>query len=73
MKTQFSTEEGAQLALKHARAKGLGWCPLIKHECRVDCICYYKGIVIQNSFRKGEWNMHRPTCTSLLISNDRVI
>ena len=70
MKTIFDTEKEAQRALKPARNLGLGFCPLIKHECRVDCICYYEGDIHQSDpITQGKyWFIHYPCCTNVLIS-----
>jgi hypothetical protein len=82
MKTQFETEDEAAQALGAARAKSLGWCPIIQKSCHVipaadgNCICYYEGTIRHQEAkqfrnfdaRKEYWFVQYPGCTNVLIS-----
>jgi hypothetical protein len=70
MKTQFETEKEAQAALATARCGSLGWCPLIKEDCKRKCICYYEGDIHEaNPITEPKgWLVHYPSCTNVLIS-----
>ena len=34
------TREDAEKELRKRTIKSLGFCPLLRAECRVDCVCY---------------------------------
>jgi hypothetical protein len=72
MKTQFETETEAEAALAARRCGSLGWCPLIKEDCKRKCICYYKGDITCSDGNPAEsqqfWFVHYPSCTNVLIS-----
>ena len=69
MKTQFESEKEAEAALATSRCGSLGWCPLIKEDCKRKCICYYKGDIKQYKPKPDyPWNVYYPRCTNVLIS-----
>ena len=68
MKIQFDTEKEAQEALRHSRNTGLGFCPLIKRECRVDCVSYYEGNIHKPHAGTTKWIIHYSCCNNVLIS-----
>jgi len=44
--TYYDTQEEADKALEMLpRLAGVAFCPLIKNDCRSDCICYEEGKV----------------------------
>ena len=53
MKTQFDTETEAKAALATSRCGSLGWCWVIKEDCKRKCISYSKGD-IQEPIRPQE-------------------
>lgn len=66
MKTQFDTEKEAQEALKEAQGKCLGFCPVARHDCIRDCICYCEGSCRKDPF-KDRYNIHYPYCINPLV------
>ena len=65
-KYNYDTEKEAQEALEESRAKGLGFCPLIKQLCHTDCISYDKGHLYGGN--GGRWRVQYPWCSNVLIS-----
>ena len=70
MKTQFDTETEAQAALATARCGSLGWCPVIKEDCKRKCICYEEGHIYEPApmSETKYWRIQYPYCTNVLIS-----
>ena len=70
MKTQFESEKEAKAALATSRCGSLGWCPLIKEDCKRKCLSYYEGDMHQSNpvSQTKYWLVYSPRCTNVLIS-----
>lgn len=48
------------------------FCPIIKSQCRKDCVCFYKGT--KPELRKdNKYHWYNPSCSHVLISGEIAI
>ena len=66
----FVTEEEATHALHRSRREYTGetFCPLIKENCRPDCVALFKGCV---TGREGNYAVEQPYCAAYSLSGPR--
>ena len=68
------TREEAEKELEKRRnpqaIKSLGFCPLIKTQCRVDCVCYQPARIYsrETSRKVTYWDIIDEACTSPMLS-----
>ena len=68
MKTQFETEKEAKAALAPARCGSLGWCHVIKEDCKRKCVSYREGDIKQYSSKLDyPWYVLYPYCINPLV------
>lgn len=72
-----NSKEAAEEYLGFQRRQTIGWCPVIKEQCKTKCVCYCNGSVFKiNSFDKAsplykeQWRSIAPYCTHVLISGN---
>ena len=59
-------KEDAELKLKRHIDKPLGFCPMIKAECKIDCVAFTKAY-IRNVY-SDVYSFHEESCNSPLIN-----
>ena len=63
----------AERELEILREKSLGYCPLIKDDCRKDCAAYFEGSVAKNPYKSNdeyEWRVYPPYCSSPVVTGE---
>ena len=61
----FTTREEAEKAKAQLGKKSLGFCPIIRGECRIDCICY-----VERPPHHGHdtWRLYPNYCDHVMVS-----